>query len=172
MLGELILIMIVMAVGDSLATLKTIFVARRIMEPVYIVVFINAVIFIMVVSRVVENEEGFYYAVAFAVGKTLGVFLGSLIDKKMALGLLEVSVFFNRNEKMVSIADDLRELGYSVNTYDVQGFRGRKRYIVEVLIRRKWLNQLKQVLREKNGKEPTMYVKEISNVYGKLRDYI
>ena len=38
------------------------------------------------------------------------------------------------------------------------------------MIRRKWIGQLKQILKEKSGKEPTMTIKDINSVYGKIRD--
>ena len=147
-----------MAISDTLATLKTIFVSRKFMKPVYFVVFINAVIFILVVSKVVEDEYGFYYALAFAAGKTLGVYFGSLVEERMALGILEINVFSNSQERMIDIADYLRKLGYSVNTHNVYGFNGKRRYVTDIMIRRKWIGQLKQILKEKSGKEPTMTI--------------
>lgn len=161
-----------MAASDTLATLKTIFVAKRILQPVYIIVFINALVFVMVISKIVTTEEGMYYALAFAVGKSLGVLFGGIIENKMALGIMEANIFFNNKVKMINTADGLREEGYSVNTYDAHGFTGRKRYIVEVTLRRKSLSNLKKILKGEEDEDPTMTIKEVNNVHGKIRNSI
>ena len=170
MIIELMAIIFAMTVSDLLATLKTIFLAKKILRPVYVVVFINALIFVLVVSKIVSNEEGLYYALAFATGKALGVFVGGQIEKRMAIGIYEIDVFFNNKEKVIDVADRLREKGYSVNTHDAYGIHGRKRYIVGVTIKRKWLKQFKNVLREMTGKEPTMVIREVNDVHGKIRN--
>ena len=60
---------------NILATLKTILISKKIMNPVYIVVFIDATIFATVLTKVV-GSTGFYYTIAYALGRTFGVFAG------------------------------------------------------------------------------------------------
>jgi len=169
LLIELSIIVLIMAVSDTLATLKTIFVSKKIFLPVYFMVFINAVIFILVISKVATTEEGIYYALAFAAGKTLGVYFGGKVESKMALGIMEVNVFFNNSEKMASKADEFREKGFSVNTHDVHGLNGKKRYIIEITLRRNDLKRIRDIMMANSEKEPTMTIKEVSSVYGKIR---
>jgi len=168
-LVELSIIVLIMAVSDTLATLKTIFVSKKIFPPVYLMVFTNAVIFVLVVSKVATTEEGIYYALAFAAGKTLGVYFGGMVESKMALGIMEVNIFFNNSEKMTSTADEFREKGFSVNTYDVHGLSGKKRYIIEVTLRRNGLKRIRDIMTENSEKEPTMTIKEVTSVHGKVR---
>lgn len=172
MFVELLMIITIMAVADCLSTLKTIFVSKKFFQPVYFIVFVNAVIFAVVISKVVGTEEGIYYILAFALGKSIGVFLGGIVENKVALGLLEACIFFNDKTKMSSIADQLRRAGYSVNTVVAYGFSGKKRYVVETTLKRKDLKSFKRFVKPENGKERTMVVKEITNVYGNLKSNI
>jgi len=169
---ELLIIITIMAVANCLSTLKTIFVSKKFLQPVYLIVFVDAVIFAIVISKVVATEQGLYYVFAFALGKSMGVFLGGIVESKAALGLLETSVYFNDKIKMSSIADQLRSSGYSVNTVVAFGFSGRKRYVVETTLKRKDLKSFSSFVESQNGKEPTMVVKEINNVYGNLKENI
>ncbi len=169
---ELLIIITIMAVANCLSTLKTIFVSKKFLQPVYLIVFVDAVIFAIVISKVVATEQGLYYVFAFALGKSMGVFLGGIVESKAALGLLETSVYFNDKIKMSSIADQLRSAGYSVNTVVAFGFSGRKRYVVETTLKRRDLKSFSSFVESQNGKEPTMVVKEINNVYGNLKENI
>ena len=166
---ELALIVVAMAFSDCLATLKTIFVAKKILKPVYVIVFINAVIFVLIVSRIVDSGEGLYYAMAFGVGKTLGVYIGGILEDKMAFGIVEVDVFFDNEDKMVKVLDELRKQGYSVNSFNAYQFKGKPRYIIEVTLQRKWLSNLQRAIEKETGKIPTMTVKDIKSVYGKIK---
>ncbi len=169
MILELILIVVVMAVSNSLGTLKTIFVSKKFLRPVYLIVFIDALIFAAVISKVVTTGDGTYYILAFALGKTIGVFLGSIVENKLAFGVLEVDIFFNNKAKMVNTADELRGKGYSANTLIAYGFNGKKRYVVKATLPRKKLNDLKFTVSSNNNKEPTFLIKEVIDVQGKIK---
>ncbi len=172
MILEILIIIIIMAVANCLSTLKTIFVSKKFLQPVYFIVFVDAIIFAIVISKVVATEQGLYYVFAFALGKSIGVFLGGIVENQAALGLLETSIYLNNKNKMSSIADQLRSAGYSVNTVVAFGFSGRKRYVVETTLKRRDLISFKSFVEFENGKEPTMIVKEIDSVYGNLKENI
>ena len=167
---EVLIIIIIMAVANCLGTLKTIFVSKKFLHPVYLIVFVDAVIFAMVITKVVAEEQGLYYVAAFALGKSIGVYLAGLVENRAALGLLEADIYFNDKSKMSYLADQLRRAGYSVNTHVAFGFSGKKRYIVETILKRKNLKTFKKFVESEKGKEPTMVIREINNVYGRLRE--
>lgn len=160
-------LLLVTALTNIFATLKSILLAKKIMNPVYILVFADAIIFATVVSKV-ANSEGILYAVAYALGKTLGVFIGGKIEEKLALGILEVDVFLNNNDKVVQVAEKLREEGYTVNNYLARGLNGSKRYKIEVVIRRKEFKVLESIMEECGVTDPTLKIKNLNKVEGKI----
>lgn len=163
----LVLMFCITAFTNILSTLKTIFMSKSIMNPVYFLVFIDAIIFATIVSKV-TSSEGMAYTVAFALGKSMGVFLGGKIENKLALGICEVDIFLNDGLKASQIAQRVRETGYTVNNFLVSGNNESERHQVEVVINRKEMNILEDIIREFDVDNPTLKVKTLNKVDGKI----
>ncbi len=163
----LIGLFLITALTNILATLKSILLAKNIMNPVYFLVFIDAIIFATVLGKV-TSSEGIHFAIAYALGKTLGVFIGGKIEERLALGILEVDVFLNNKNKMIKIAEQLREEGYTVNNFLARGNNGDRRYKVEVVIKRKEFKVLEDIMDECGVKDPTLKIKNLNKVEGKI----
>src|SRR5699024_12636336 len=88
MIGLLIMF-IVTAFTNILSTLKTILMSKKIMNPVYFFVFLDAIIFATILDKV-TSSEGLWYSVAFALGKSFGVYLGGNIEGRHACGIVVV----------------------------------------------------------------------------------
>ncbi|QOR34961.1 hypothetical protein IMX26_16100 [Clostridium sp. 'deep sea'] len=167
LLVALIGLFLITSFTNVLATLKTILMSKKIMNPVYIVVFIDAMIFATVVTKV-TSSNGIHFTIAYALGKTLGVFIGNKFEERLALGILEVDIFVKNKNKMIAIAEMLRTEGYSVNNYLARGINGDRRYKIEAVIKRKEFKNLEQIIHDCGVSEPTLKVKNVSKVNGKL----
>lgn len=163
----LIGLFLITALTNVLATLKSILMAKKIMNPVYVLVFTDAMIFATVVSKV-TSSSGLHFALAYALGKTMGVFIGGIIEERLALGILEVDIFVNNKNKMIELAEKLREEGYTVNNYLARGNNGDRRYKVEVVIKRKEFQVLEGILNECDITDPTLKVKNLNRIEGKI----
>jgi uncharacterized protein YebE (UPF0316 family) len=163
----LIGLFLITAFTNILATLKTILMSKKIMNPVYLLVFVDAMIFATTVSKV-TSSDGIQFTIAYALGRTVGVFIGGKIEDRMALGILEVDLFLNDKNKAMEIANKLRETGYSVNNFLVRGNNDEKRYQIEVIIKRKEFKILEDIMDEFGVESPTLKVKTISKVDGKI----
>ena len=163
----LIGLFLVTALTNILATLKSILLAKNIMNPVYFLVFVDAIIFATVLGKV-TSSEGIHYAVAYALGRTLGVFIGGKIEGRLALGILEVDIFLNNKNKMIELAESLRKEGYTVNNYLARGNNGDRRYKVEVVIKRKEFKVLQDIMDECGVMDPTLKIKNLNKVEGKI----
>ncbi len=155
------------ALTNILATIKSILLAKNIMNPVYFLVFIDAIIFATVLGKV-ASSEGIHFVIAYALGRTLGVFVGGKVEGRLALGILEVDIFLNNKEKMIELAEKLREEGYTVNNFLASGNNGDRRYKVEVVIKRKEFNVLESIMDECDVKDPTLKIKNLHKVEGKI----
>ncbi len=161
------ILFVVTAFTNVLATLKTMLISKKIMNPVYILVFVDAIIFAAVVSKV-TSSQGINFTIAYALGKTLGTFIGDKIEGRLALGILEVDVFLNNKDTMITVAEELRAEGYTVNNYLARGNNGDRRYKVEVVIKRKEFRTLEKILDDCGVNNPTLKVKDLSRVEGKI----
>lgn len=167
MIVGLIVMFLVTAFTNILSTLKTILMSKNIMNPVYLFVFLDAIIFATIVSKV-TNSEGIQYTLAFALGKTFGVYLGGKIEDKLALGICEVDLFLNDAIKAKEIAQKIRETGYTVNNFLVSGNNETARHQIEVVINRKEIKVLEEIIRDFDVSSPTLKVKTLNKVDGKI----
>lgn len=137
------------------------------MNPVYFLVFVDAMIFATVVSKV-TSSEGISFTVAYALGRTLGVFIGGKIEEHLALGILEVDIFLDNKSKMIEVAENLKCEGYTVNNFLARGNNGDRGYKVEVVIKRKELKVLENILTKCGVSNPTLKIKNLSKVNGQI----
>ncbi len=145
-----------------MGNLKTVFLSRQITKPVYIATFIDAIIFTYAIT-LVANSPSVAFIISYAAGKLLGVYTGELIDKKLALGVVEVTI--NKHlEDGIELADRLREIGYSVTTVKGYGIHGKPRLMLQVIIPRKHLNKLNEYLDE----SPNYAIRDVTRTYGKI----
>lgn len=167
MIIGLIFMFTITAFTNILSTLKTILMSKNIMNPVYLFVFVDALIFATIVSKV-TSSEGIQYTLAFALGKTFGVYLGGIIEDKMALGICEVDLFLNDPIKANEIAQKIRETGYTVNNFLVGGNNETERHQIEVVINRKEIKVLENIIKDFDVINPTLKVKTLNKVDGKI----
>ena len=155
------------AFTNVLATLKTILMSKNIMNPVYLLVFVDAMIITTIMSKV-TSSDGLPFAIAYALGRTTGVYIGGKIENKLALGILEVDLFLNDKDKVKDISRKLRETGYTVNIFTVGGNNEEKRYQIEVVIKRNELKILEEIIEDFGVIRPTLTVKTLNGVNGKI----
>ena len=137
------------------------------MNPVYLLVFMDAMIFATIVTKI-NSADGIQFTIAYALGKTVGVFIGGKIEDRLALGILEVDLFLNNRDKVTQISKKLRDTGYTVNNFVVGGNNEDKRYQIEVVIKRKEIKVLEDIIKEYGILNPTMKIKTLSKVDGKI----
>jgi len=164
---DLIVIIIINTISGALGFLKTIFTSRKLKIPTYIITFVDALLFASILKSA-SNSEEFAFILAFAIGKVFGVFLGDKLDDKLALGIIELKFFISNKEKAITIADELREKGFSVNTTLKYGKNGTKRYEISVTVNKKEKSTLHEILFENGIENPTFIELEISKVGGKI----
>lgn len=166
MILNLIIIFSLQVVSTAINTLKTIFITKGISKPAYLMTFIDAVIFVWTMKMALDGE-GFIFLLVYALGKTLGAILGDFVEKKLAIGTLEVTISA-KQDKAIPIADSLRELGYTVNTRNVHGFEGNERFEVWLIIKRNEINFVTSYLEKSGYVNLSMVINEVKTVTGKI----
>lgn len=73
------------------------------------------------------------YALAFA----LGIFLGSLVEKRLALGTVSLSIFLPEDETVETLIAALKENGYGATILDAVGIIHARRKVIMVVAKRK-----------------------------------
>lgn len=166
MLLTLIIVFCLNVISNTLGTLKTIFIAKKIMKPAYLVIFVDSIVFAYG-FKMIATEDSFWLIVSFSAGKVVGAYLADIIDSKMAFGLMEVTIYAKK-EKAMEMADALRNIGFSVTTVKGYGMHGHDRFEVNIALKRKEFNLIHEFLKKYGYSNTTMLVREISSFSGKF----
>jgi uncharacterized protein YebE (UPF0316 family) len=118
----------------TLNTLRTIFVSRgnKVLAP--LLGFFEVLIWLFAITKVMQNLDKATCAIAFALGFTLGNFLGLLIEKKLALGMAIVRIITNRPAQ--ALIDQLRVAQFCVTSVEGRGATGPVQIVMTVVKRR------------------------------------
>ncbi|WP_054692498.1 hypothetical protein [Syntrophomonas palmitatica] len=161
---DLAIIFILNAFSTATSTLKTIFILKKLNQQVYVVTFLDAMIFAYS-FKLVANTSGIACIIVFAAGRLFGICLSNYIDAKLAYGDIEVEIY-KHPQNGIALADYLREIGYSVTTYIGYGIGGKERMVISIITPRKQFPALKKILAA-DGKI-NMSIKDIGKTYGKV----
>jgi len=108
---------------------------------------VEITIWIIVTSTVLLGlSEDPLRAVAFGLAFVAGIYLGILIEDKLALGLAQIEVITGFDEAK-EITVKLRDRGYGVTTFDCEGLDGKK-LALNLKVHRKDVQLTMKLLRE------------------------
>ncbi|KPU45525.1 hypothetical protein OXPF_07580 [Oxobacter pfennigii] len=129
----------------SLMTLRSVLVNRG--EKVYgaLIGIVEISIWIVVASTVLTGvEEDPFKMVVYALGFAVGIYLGSTIEEKLAIGLVTIQVIVSNDEEE-QLSNTLREQGIGVTVLCGQGLKEEKKILI-LHIQRKMKNSvIKQI---------------------------
>jgi uncharacterized protein YebE (UPF0316 family) len=131
----------------AIATVRVVLTARGNRLAASLLSAVEIAIWLVVTSTVLLGlSEDPLMAVAFGLAFVAGIYLGILIEDKLALGLAQIEVIAEFEEAK-EITRKMRDNGYGVTTYDCEGLEGKKLAIV-LKIQRKDIPLTMKLLRD------------------------
>lgn len=115
------LIFVARVVDVAMGTMRTAFIVRGNRRAAFAVGFLEMLVWIFVVAKVINNLDHPSYIVAFALGFAAGTTLGITIEEWFALGSQVVRVFTGQRGELAAA---LRAEGRYVTEFEGQGHSG------------------------------------------------
>lgn len=126
-----------------------------------LVAFAEMTLWVFVTGTVLSGfQSNPIKAVVFIVAFSLGTFLGSWLDEKIAVGLSEIQVILPDRESAKSLATTLRNRGFGVTSMDVQGRDDSNRYMLMLTIKRKSMKEALAII-ETSSEKPHITVTDV-----------
>lgn len=143
----ILLIVLVNISYMSVTTLRMILVIKGYVKIASIISMFEEFIYLVGLTFVLDELNNIWYMAAYCLGWGLGVFIGSVIEKKLALGhiVFEVTIDYE-DAKLIT---ELREQGYGVTSWDASGRDGRK-LCFTLIAKRKLEMAIRKQIVEKN----------------------
>jgi len=130
----------------AIATVRMVLTARGNRIAASLLSAVEITIWIIVTSTVLLGlAEDPLRAVAFGLAFVVGIYLGIILEDKLALGLAQVECIAGFEEAK-NITAKFRELGYGVTTFDCEGLDGKK-LSVNMKVHRKDIPKVMHVLK-------------------------
>lgn len=132
--GVPILIFLGRLVDVTLGTLRIILIGRGLRRLAPLVGFVEVLVWLIVLTTVVEQLDRPLNFIAYAGGFAAGTWAGMLIEARIALGLVTARVITDSDAS--DLLERLRDARFGVTDFAARGLQGRVRFILTVLPRR------------------------------------
>lgn len=145
----------------TLGTLRIIFIARGRRKLAPLLGFFEVLIWIVVVSQIMQNLHSPLSFIAYAAGFATGNYVGMWIEDKLAIGTLIVRIIVPQDAS--SLMTRLHDAGYGVTSIDARGTLGAVT-LVYTVVKRKDLYEVMTIIQETHPKAFTS-VEEVRSTH-------
>ena len=149
---DLLLIFVLRTLDVGIATVRIVLLGRGKRGLAAVLGFVEAIVWVVAVSRVLDGLEDPARMVAFAAGFAVGTYVGSLVEEWLAIGEALIRVVAPIDSPMV--APHLRRLGFGATVINAGGREGDVRLTFSVVARKR-LREATALIRRVN---PAAYV--------------
>lgn len=162
LLFDCILIVALRIVDVSLSTTRTILLTKGKAKTSACIGFFEIIIYTKVLADIVNNLDKWYYLISYAVGFSLGNYIGSKLERRLAFGDVQIRMIINH--EFYYIINELRNLNFGVTTFTGEGRDGARKMIL-ITAKRKRVNELYRYLHS-NNIEAFVSVNDITSYSG------
>ncbi len=131
----------------SMGTVRIILVSKGLKKVAPIIGFFEVLIWILAISKIIENLDNWICYIAYAGGFATGNYIGMKIEEKLALGHELVRVITKR--EAFDLVTALKDQGYGVTFVSAEGTQGLVG-IVYIIVSRKNIPAVIQIIQLHN----------------------
>lgn len=151
-MGIVWFILVIQITYVSISTLRLIIMMKGNRNLAALISFVEVFIYILGLSAVLNHMDTWYNLVVYSLGFAIGIYTGSLIEEKMAMGYIMIQVTTRREDS--DMAQVLRDAGFGVTAWLAEGLTG-DRLVLNVLTKR---NRQRELLQRIQNIDPQAFV--------------
>jgi uncharacterized protein YebE (UPF0316 family) len=158
-----LVIFVARAVDVTMGTIRVHLIVRRRKFLAPLIGFVEVLIFILIVSRVIRDIQNWPYVLAYAGGFATGTLFGILLSERLTRGVVEVTIIPHEHcEDELELA--IREAGFALTTHLGTGREGNVEIMTVVCTSRQG-SRLAEVVARVDPKA-FVYTRELSGLRG------
>ena len=142
-----LLIFLSRVVDVTIGTIRIIFVSKGKKYLAPVLGFFEVFIWILAISRIMQNLDNYFNYVAYAGGFAAGNFVGMLIEEKIAIGVMIVRVITQKPADL--LIKKLHSMGFGVTSVDARGSMEDVN-IIYTIIHRKEMKNVIDIIKQYN----------------------
>lgn len=140
-----LLIFFVRILDVSLGTIRTIFISRGLRYVSAVIGFFEILIWLFAISQIMHNLTSPIHYIAYALGFSMGNFVGVTIERALSVGNRVVRIITRKDAK--ELVRVLREKGYGVTSIDAEGSEGAPVKLIFSIVRSNHVPHLIKVIK-------------------------
>ncbi len=144
-----ILIFLARICDVSIGTMRIIFVSKGKKYVAPILGFFEVLIWIIAISKIMQNLDNYVNYIAYAAGFATGNFVGMLIEEKLAVGFQMIRVFTYQNGPL--LVKNFNTEGFGATSVEAHGAK-EKVHIIYTIVQRSELQRVLDIIDEFNPK--------------------
>ena len=110
-------------VDVSIGTLRIVFISRGKKYLAPVLGFFEVLIWIVVVSKVMQDAVGLPAYIGYAAGFAMGNYIGMLIEEKLAMGIVVIRII--TAQAAMDLRKALTDEGFGITAIDAEGAKGK-----------------------------------------------
>lgn len=131
MIINAILIFILQIIYVPLLTLRTTLVVKGERTKATLISLLEAIVYIISLGIVFSDLKNIANIIAYVIGYGLGIYIGGLIEEKLAIGYKRVDIsLVNQNKELIEC---IRFNKFGVTTFTGKGINEENRYRLEII---------------------------------------
>lgn len=147
------LVIFVLRICDmALDTIRVLFVVRGKKKLAWVLGFFQSLIFILAISSVLANANNWLNILGYAAGFATGNVVGMIIEERMALGHIHLTIY--SSTRGAAVAEALRKDGYAVTEVAGRGKDGTVT-VLHCSVLRKKVDSVETIVLEE---DPTAFI--------------
>lgn len=139
------LIFVLQIMYVPILTLRTIFLVKNQTRAAAGVGLLEAAIYIVALGIVFQDLSNIYNIIAYVLGFSVGLYLGGLLERRLAIGYVTHHV--NLSERSDELVIALRNAGFGVTVFTGQGLNSM-RYRLDIVAKRSREQELMDIVQE------------------------
>lgn len=133
-LGQALIIFVAQLIYVPVLTIRTIMMVKGMKGKASALGILEGIIYVVALGIVFSDLSNYGNMIAYALGFGVGLYIGQLIEQKLAIGFVTLEVnILTKNEALIA---HLREVGFSVSTIEVEGMNETTRFRLNCTARR------------------------------------
>lgn len=133
----------------SIGTMRIIFVSKGKRNIAPILGFFEVLIWIIAISKIMQNLDNYVNYIAYAAGFATGNFVGMILEEKLAVGIQMIRVF--AHERGTELVQILNSKGYGATVVEAHGARA-KVHLIYTIVQRNELSSVVDLINRFNPK--------------------
>lgn len=127
-----------------LTTLRLTFVVKGRKEIAALISILEAIIYLISLGIIFSDLTNIINMIAYAIGYAGGVYLGGMLEEKMAIGYRTLNVSLtNKDDALVEL---LRTSGFGVTVFTGEGRESEQRYRLDIIAKRSREKELMKLI--------------------------